>query len=51
MDLLTMSGIRKAFSGVPVLNGVELHVAPGEIHALLGENGAGNEHPHRLVHR
>ncbi len=41
MDLLTMSGIRKAFSGVPVLNGVELHVAPGEIHALLGENGAG----------
>ncbi|WP_308615381.1 sugar ABC transporter ATP-binding protein [uncultured Enorma sp.] len=41
MDLLTMSGIRKAFSGVPVLNGVDLHVGPGEIHALLGENGAG----------
>lgn len=41
MDLLTMSGIRKAFSGVPVLNGVDLHVGPGEVHALLGENGAG----------
>ena len=41
MDLLTMSGIRKAFSGVPVLRGVDLHVARGEVHALLGENGAG----------
>ena len=41
MDLLTMSGIRKAFSGVPVLNGVDLHVGTGEVHALLGENGAG----------
>ena len=41
MDLLEMSGIRKAFSGVTVLNGVDLHVARGEIHALLGENGAG----------
>ena len=41
MDLLEMSGIRKAFSGVIVLNGVDLHVARGEIHALLGENGAG----------
>ncbi len=41
MDLLTMSGIRKAFSGVPVLNGVDLHVGRGEVHALLGENGAG----------
>ena len=41
MDLLTMSGIRKAFSGVPVLSGVDLHVARGEVHALLGENGAG----------
>ena len=41
MDLLTMSGIRKAFSGVSVLSGVDLHVARGEVHALLGENGAG----------
>lgn len=36
-----MSGIRKAFSGVPVLNGVDLRVGRGVVHALLGENGAG----------
>lgn len=41
MELLNMSGIYKAFSGVSVLSGVELHVNVGEIHALLGENGAG----------
>ena len=41
MELLNMSGIYKAFSGVSVLSGVDLHVNVGEIHALLGENGAG----------
>ena len=41
MELLNMSGIYKAFSGVSGLSGVELHVNVGEIHALLGENGAG----------
>ena len=41
MSLLEMHGIRKAFNGVPVLNGVDLRVEKGEVHALLGENGAG----------
>ncbi|WP_455140018.1 sugar ABC transporter ATP-binding protein [Thermophilibacter sp.] len=41
MELLAMKGIRKSFSGVSVLNGVDLHVRRGEVHALLGENGAG----------
>jgi ribose transport system ATP-binding protein len=31
----------KSYSGVPVLNGVDLAVDNGEIHALLGANGAG----------
>jgi inositol transport system ATP-binding protein len=39
--LLRMSGISKSFPGVHALSGVDLTVAPGEIHALLGENGAG----------
>jgi inositol transport system ATP-binding protein len=39
--LLRMAGIKKSFPGVMALGGVELSVAPAEIHALLGENGAG----------
>ncbi len=39
--LLKMQNITKEFYGNKVLKGVELCVAPGEIHALMGENGAG----------
>ncbi len=39
--LLRMTGITKSFPGVLALGGVDLTVAPGEVHALLGENGAG----------
>lgn len=41
MVRLEMKGISKAFSGVKVLEGVDLQVDGGEIVALLGENGAG----------
>ena len=39
--LLKMDNISKEYFGNKVLKGVQLHVAPGEIHALMGENGAG----------
>jgi monosaccharide-transporting ATPase len=39
--LLTMHGIDKRFAGVPALRGAELVVQPGEVHALIGQNGAG----------
>lgn len=39
--LVNLKGIEKSFSGVPVLNGVDLQLRKGEILALLGENGAG----------
>ncbi|MFP7200698.1 sugar ABC transporter ATP-binding protein [Lysinibacillus halotolerans] len=39
--MIEMSGITKAFSGNVVLNNVQFELADGEIHALMGENGAG----------
>ena len=39
--LIAARGISKSFAGVEVLRDVDLDLMPGEIHALLGENGAG----------
>ena len=39
--LLSIKNLTKAFSGITVLNKVELNVRAGSIHALMGENGAG----------
>src|SRR3954470_23932527 len=36
-----MKGVTKSFGGVKALIDVDLHVERGEIHALLGGNGAG----------
>jgi ribose transport system ATP-binding protein len=36
-----MRGIEKGFSGTPVLRGVDITLAAGEVHALAGGNGAG----------
>jgi ABC-type sugar transport system ATPase subunit len=35
------TGMRKRFGGVEVLHGVDLDLRAGEVHALVGENGAG----------
>ena len=39
--ILEMTDIVKEFPGVKALNGVQLKVRPGTVHALMGENGAG----------
>ncbi|MBQ2867237.1 MAG: ATP-binding cassette domain-containing protein, partial [Firmicutes bacterium] len=39
--LLRMEGICKEFPGVKALDGVNLTVKAGTVHALMGENGAG----------
>jgi simple sugar transport system ATP-binding protein len=38
---LTLTGIRKSFDGFVALDGANFMVRAGEVHGLLGENGAG----------
>ena len=48
-----MRGITKRFPGVVANDQVDFEARVGEVHALLGENGAGKthalEHPHRAL--
>ena len=39
--ILELSGITKIFPGVKALDRVNFQLRPGEIHAIMGENGAG----------
>ncbi len=39
--ILSLRAIRKSYGSVEVLHGVDLDIFPGEVVALLGENGAG----------
>ncbi|MFG1995267.1 ATP-binding cassette domain-containing protein [Actinoplanes sp. NPDC048988] len=39
--VLTVEQLRAGYHGAPVLDGVDLEVAGGAVHALLGRNGAG----------
>jgi branched-chain amino acid transport system ATP-binding protein len=39
--LLAIDGLRAGYGATEILRGIDLHVAPGEIVAVLGSNGAG----------
>jgi rhamnose transport system ATP-binding protein len=39
--ILSLQGIKKHFGGIQALSGVDLHLYPGQVMGLLGENGAG----------
>lgn len=41
VPLLEVRSISKLFGSFAACSGIDLEIAPGEIHALLGENGAG----------
>jgi ribose transport system ATP-binding protein len=47
--LLTLTGISKNFGGVQALRGVDFDVRAGEVHALVGENGAGKSTMMKII--
>ncbi|BDG59838.1 ABC transporter ATP-binding protein [Caldinitratiruptor microaerophilus] len=47
--VLEVDGLRAAYGNKEVLHGIHLHLAPGEIVALLGHNGAGKSTTLRAI--
>jgi ABC-type uncharacterized transport system ATPase subunit len=47
---LELNGIAKQFGAVVALQGVDIKVSPGSVHALLGENGAGKSTLMRIAY-
>lgn len=48
-SILQLEGISKSFPGVKALENVHFELRPGEVHALLGENGAGKSTMIKIV--
>src|SRR5262249_55736170 len=48
-EIIRTRGVGKAFSGVRVLEDIDLVIRAGEIHALMGENGAGKSTLVRII--
>jgi branched-chain amino acid transport system ATP-binding protein len=40
--ILELQGVQKSFGGLRVCDDISLELVPGELHALIGPNGAGN---------
>jgi len=41
MSTLRISGLRVSIAGKQILNGIDLEVSSGEVHAIMGPNGSG----------
>ena len=47
--VIQMSGVVKRFGNTVALDGLDLEVSPGEVHAFLGPNGAGKTTTLRIL--
>src|SRR5437764_9256161 len=47
--ILELQGITKAFGGVEALTNVDFVLSAGEIHGLVGENGAGKSTMMKII--
>jgi ribose transport system ATP-binding protein len=48
-NVITVRGLTKSYGATSVLKGVDFSVARGEVHALLGGNGAGKSTMIRII--
>ena len=48
--LLSLRGLTRSYGAVRANRGIDLDVAPGSIHAILGENGAGKSTLMKLIY-
>lgn len=49
--LLTISGLEVSYGGIRALQGIDLHVGPGEVVSLIGANGAGKSTTLKAISR
>lgn len=49
MQSLVFHQLTKAYAGITALDGVDLTLAPGRVHGLMGENGAGKSTLIKLI--
>ncbi|MCO8273559.1 ABC transporter ATP-binding protein [Actinoplanes sp. TRM 88003] len=49
IEAIDATGLVKRFGQVPALDGLDLHVATGEVHGFLGPNGAGKTTTIRIL--
>ncbi|MER7832834.1 ABC transporter ATP-binding protein [Streptomyces sp. NPDC095602] len=48
-NAITVTGLHKSFGRTHALAGLDLHVAPGEVHGFLGPNGSGKSTTIRVL--
>ena len=48
-EVVVLDGIEKSFGGVKVLHDVALSFRRGEVHAVIGENGAGKSSVGKII--